>query len=145
MNNVPKTLLHVFIYPKPAKRIHRKVTMRERSVTGIPTLACSTKPIFIPYCFACSNVIRLAILPMIIRLPAKVLESYTRNKLEANFFRIFLNIQLAIVVSLQVNKKCQLWGSTFSLCFLLFTKCIFIKRLTMAPKSIIVLKNSIVA
>ncbi len=58
---VPKTLLHVFIYPKPAKRIHRKVTMRERSVTGIPTLACSTKPK--------DSLVPGAILDIIVHLP----------------------------------------------------------------------------
>ena len=50
------------------------------SVTGKPTLACSMNPICTLYSLACSMVIKLAILPMVIRLPAKVLTKASKYR-----------------------------------------------------------------
>ena len=48
-----------------------RMTRKESSVTGMPVRACSRNEITTPSRLACSMTIRLAMLPMTSRLPAK--------------------------------------------------------------------------
>ena len=54
----------------PGNAIQAKAMSMESRVTGMPTRACSQKPIFMPNPLACSTVIRFAMLPTMNRFPA---------------------------------------------------------------------------
>ena len=83
-----------YYYPNkyPAIHIHPATIINERAVTEMPVFACSLKPLITPCSRACSKVIRLAILPMVKRLPAKVLvRARTYPWLYAPGWRKFVN------------------------------------------------------